>query len=140
MQKIHAEHNGNMERHEVSKIEDRVQCRRCPRNSRPGETLCGCGRVLQGITEEVRKQAEQRISSRLIMYVPGMEHLKTRKNSEEQKMTQIPRTSTVAERSWSATSMTSNIENACINKDTRRPTWNNLNRVALEKEELHGYS
>ena len=35
------------------------------RDQRPGETCCGCGRMLQGITEEVNKQAEQRISSQI---------------------------------------------------------------------------
>ena len=39
-------------------------CLRCLRYWRPGETFCGCGRVVQGITEEVKKQGEQRISSR----------------------------------------------------------------------------
>ena len=34
-----------------------------------GETCCTCGRVLQGITQKVKKQAEQRINSRFIMYV-----------------------------------------------------------------------
>ena len=66
---VHAKQNGNLERHEVSKIEDRVQCQRCQRYQRPGETFCGCGRMLQGITEEVKKQAEQRISSRPTTHV-----------------------------------------------------------------------
>ena len=37
----HAEQNGNLERHEVSKIEDRVQCPNCSRYLRFGETICG---------------------------------------------------------------------------------------------------
>ena len=68
---IHAEQNDNLERHETSKIEDRVQSLKHLRYRRPGEQHCGCGRVLHGITEEVKKQAEQRVSSRFIMYVLG---------------------------------------------------------------------
>ena len=52
---IHAIQNGNLERHEVSEIEDRVQCRRCLRYHRPGETCCGYGRFLQCITEKAKK-------------------------------------------------------------------------------------
>ena len=72
---IHAEQNGNLERHEISKVEGRVQCQRCQRNQRPGGTLCGCSRMLQGIAEEVMMQAEQRISSRHIKYVTGTNDL-----------------------------------------------------------------
>ena len=57
-------------------------------------------RVLQGITEEVKKQAEQRISGRFIMCVPGVhvsienipkgvhtvENLQNRKNSKRAKV------------------------------------------------------
>ena len=64
---IHAEENGNLERREVSKIEDRVQCQMCLRHSRPGETFCTSRSLQQGITEEVKKQAEQRTKSRFIM-------------------------------------------------------------------------
>ena len=72
---IHAEQNGNLERHVVSEIEDRVQYRRCFRYHRPAETCCGYGRLLQCITEKVKKQAEQRISSRYIMYVLSIHDL-----------------------------------------------------------------
>ena len=76
----------NLERHYVSKIVWNAQhashikdqaahvvlvCQRCQRCQRLGETLFGCGYMLQGITEEVKKQAEQRISSRFIMYGRG---------------------------------------------------------------------
>ena len=37
--------------------------------------FCGCGRMLQDITEEVKKQEEQRTSSRFIMYVLGIHDL-----------------------------------------------------------------
>ena len=94
---IHAEGNDNLERHEVSKIEDRVQCQKCLRYSRPGESSCGCGRMLQGIMDEVMKQAEQGIQSihhvrcwhsrfSIEEYPKGadaMENLKNRKNSNE---------------------------------------------------------
>ena len=63
---------GNLERPEVLKIEDCVQRRKCLEFSKPGETYCGCGRVLQGTGDKVRKQAEQRISSRFTIYVPGI--------------------------------------------------------------------
>ena len=52
---IHAARHGKLERREVSKIEDGV---RCPRYSRRSETFFGWGRMSQGITNEVRKQAE----------------------------------------------------------------------------------
>ena len=47
------------------------QCQICITHHRPGETFCTCGRMLQGITEEDKKQAEQRIKNRFTMYVPG---------------------------------------------------------------------
>ena len=93
----HAEQNGNLERHEVSKIEDRVQCRRCLRYQRPGETFCGCGRMLQGITDEVKKQAEQRSSSRYIMYVPGIHDIalkntqRSRRNGKSEESQKLQR-------------------------------------------------
>ena len=49
-------------------IEDRVQCQICLGYHRPGEACSICGHMLQRITEEVKKQAEQRIRSRFIMY------------------------------------------------------------------------
>ena len=67
---IHADPNGNLERHEVW-IADRVLCRRCSRYPRACDTFSGCGRMLQGFTDEVRKHAEQRISSRFILYILG---------------------------------------------------------------------
>ena len=68
----HALQNGNLERLEVFKIEDRVQCQVCFKYQRPGATFCTCGSMLQGISEEVTKQAEQRINSRFIKYVRGI--------------------------------------------------------------------
>ena len=59
---IHAKRNGNLERREVSKIKDRVKSQRCSGYQRPSETFCGCGRILQSITAELMKQAEQRIN------------------------------------------------------------------------------
>ena len=69
-----------LERHEVLKIEDRVQCRMCFAHQRQGETCCIGGIILQGITEEVKKQAEQRINCRFIMYVPGIHKLALKNN------------------------------------------------------------
>ena len=71
----HAVLNSNLERHDVLKIEDRVQCHTCFKNQRPGHTCCTCGSFLPGITAEVKRQAEQRINSRFIMYVPGVHEL-----------------------------------------------------------------
>ena len=67
----HAEQNGKLERNEVSKIEDRVQCQRCSRSPRQGETCC---------TEEVKMQAEQRLSSRYIGYDLDTHELALRQN------------------------------------------------------------
>ena len=39
----HARQNGNLERREVSKIEDRVRCQICSNYQRPGETCCTFG-------------------------------------------------------------------------------------------------
>ena len=90
----------NLERDAVSKIEDRVRCRKCWIYQRLGLTFCGQGRMLTDITEEVKKQTEQRISSRYIMYVPDihdshrrepevvdvMENRQQRKNSKKKKI------------------------------------------------------
>ena len=56
---IHAARNDNLERHEVLKVEDRMRCRKCLRYSRPGETYCGCGRMLKGTIDEVRTQSNK---------------------------------------------------------------------------------
>ena len=115
---IRGARNGSLERLEVLKTEDRVHCRECLRHSRPSESYDSCGRMLQGITDEVWKEAKQRISSRLIMYVPvpkgadAVGYLQNRPNSKKEKVTWIARTSTLAERSWSAPSLTSNIKSA----------------------------
>ena len=66
---------GNLERHEVLKIEDRGQCQTCLEYQRPGENFCSCGSILHCVTAEVKKQAEQRINGRFIMYVPGFHNL-----------------------------------------------------------------
>ena len=42
---------------------------------------------------------------------------------QSQRSIYIPRTSTIAEPSWCASSMTCIISGACTNNDTRRPTW-----------------
>ena len=70
----HTIQKGNLERHEVSKIEDRVQCQKCFKYQRPGETFVLVNACYKAFTEEVKKQAEQRISSRFIMRVPGIHH------------------------------------------------------------------
>ena len=59
--------------------EDRVQCHTCFKYQRPGDTFCICGSVLQGITAEVKKQAEQRIIGRFVVYVPGVHKLALKK-------------------------------------------------------------
>ena len=104
--------------------------------------------MLQGITEEVKKQADQRIHSRIIMYVPGVDDLvvknaqrgrrsgtsaKSHKLKRARDCLNSPRKNTTAERSWSATSRTSNIKCACTNKDTRSPDMEGFDRTASEK-------
>ena len=54
----------------------------CFKYQRPGETCRTCGRILDGITEEVKKQAEQRINSRFIMYVPWHSQVGIEDNSK----------------------------------------------------------
>ena len=60
--------------HETRSLNDGGSCALpiCHRYSRAGEACCGCGRTLQGITGEIWKQAEHRIGTRFIMYVPDM--------------------------------------------------------------------
>ena len=50
----HALQNGNLERHEVSKVEDRDQCQICCKYQRPSAAFCTCGSTLQGIAEQVK--------------------------------------------------------------------------------------
>ena len=112
-----APQNCNLERHEVSKIADRVRCQFCFTYQRPRDNFFSCGSTLQGITEEVKKQAEQRISSRFIMYVFGFHNLPLKNtqrgrrygnsaeshiNSRKQEITWISQRNTITERSWSA--------------------------------------
>ena len=61
-------------RHEVWNIEDRVQCPKYSRQ-RPGEHFAV---VVVCYKASPKKQAEQRISSRFIMYVPGIHKLALR--------------------------------------------------------------
>ena len=63
------------QRQEVLKVEDRVRCQPCFKYQRQSETLCTCGSSRQGITEEVKKQTDQRINGRFIMYVPSVHNL-----------------------------------------------------------------
>ena len=67
--------NGNLERHEVFKIEDRAQCQTCFKYQILGETFCFCGSSPQSITAEVKKQAGQRINSRFIMYKLALKNI-----------------------------------------------------------------
>ena len=76
----HAPQKGNLWNDmKFCKIEDRVRCQTCFKYQRPGETFCTCGSFLQGTTEGVTKQAEQRINSRFIMYVPRGHNLAMKK-------------------------------------------------------------
>ena len=71
----HALENGNVERHVPLTIEDRVQRHICFEYRRPGETICTCGSMLQGIPEEIKKQVGERMNSRFIMCVPEIHNL-----------------------------------------------------------------
>ena len=95
------------------------------------------------LTEEVKKQAEQRINSRFTMYVLWAHKLALKntqrcrrdgnsaasQNSEGHETTWLPRRNIIAERSWSATSRKS----ACTNKDTRSPDMEEFDRIASAK-------
>ena len=133
---IHALQNGNLERCEVLKIADRVQYQMCFTYQRPREPCCTCGSLLQGITEGIKKQAGQRINSRLFIYVPGI-HMLALKNTQrgrhygnsaarKQEITWTPQRKTMTEGSWRAALRTSSTACACKNKHTRNPTWKNL--------------
>ena len=95
------------------------------------------------LTEEVKKQAEQRINSRFTMYVLWAHKLALKntqrcrrdgnsaasQNSEGHETTWLPRRNIIAERSWSATSR----KRACTNKDTRSPDMEEFDRIASAK-------
>ena len=93
--------HGNLKRHEVFK--DRGSCA-IPQNAEDtrdqAKHFPAVGRMLQSITEEVKRQAEKRISSRFIMCVlshslfsfeknpkdaDAMENLKNRKKTPKSK-------------------------------------------------------
>ena len=96
--------------------------------------------MLQGTTDEVKKQAEPRINSRFTMYVPGIHNLAVKNiqrgrryghSAESQKLEKAKdeldvAKNMMAERSWSATSRTSSVRCACTNEDTRCPTRGNI--------------
>ena len=100
---------------------------------------CVCGRFLQGTTDDVQMQAKHRIRSRFIMYVPGIHDSALNntqcgrrhgKSEESRKLTGAKDSldsvhkHNVRNDRESAASLTSNIENACTNKDNdRSPTW-----------------
>ena len=107
-----------------------------------------CGSMLQGITEEIKKQAEQRINSRFIMYVPGVHNValkntqkgvdameksaESRKLQKSKRLTWIPRRSTIADRQWNATSKKKKIKGAWKRyAETDMEVF--FNRMALEK-------
>ena len=63
------------------KIEDRVRCPNMRQISKTRRDIfCTSGSMLRGITEEVKKQAEQRMNSRFIMYVTKF-HLSALQNN-----------------------------------------------------------
>ena len=66
----------------VLKIEGCVQRKKVIQISK---TFGTSGSILQGISEEVKKQAEQRINSRFIMYVSGV-HNKALKNNQRRRL------------------------------------------------------
>ena len=102
--------------------------------------------MLQGITEEVKKQAEQRINSQFIMWVRGIQKLalknaqrvdvmETLQNHKTIKMTRDYLESakkhnygTIVERYMEDEQH----QSACTNKDTRNPTWKNLTELHMK--------
>ena len=115
----------------------------CFTYQRPREPCCTCGGMLQGRTEGIKKQAGQRIDSRLFIYVPGI-HKLAWKNTQrgrlygnsaarKQDITWIPQRKTMTKGSWRATSRTSSAACACKNKHTRNPTWKNLTEEQMQQ-------
>ena len=96
------------------KIEDRVRCPRCFKHHTPGETWCTCGSMLQGIAEKIKKEAEQRINSRVIMYAFETHNLALKnaqrgrrlgnfaeyQNSINREIIWVPQRNKITERSW----------------------------------------
>ena len=77
---IHALQNGNLQRPEVSKIEDRVQCQTRVKYQKSRrdffvlvETCC------KALPRRSSSRQKQRINSRFIMYVPGIHNTALRK-------------------------------------------------------------
>ena len=136
---IHAGKIGNLERHEVSNIVDRVQCHRCLRHQRPGETCWfmwsfatsnfrggqEAGRACTSLTSSVEETQRGR------RFGKSAES----QNTQEQEIAWIPRSSTLAERSWFATSKMSHIKCACTNKDLRSPIWKNLSELQMRPKD-----
>ena len=64
----------------------------------------------------------------------------SKKNSKQQKITWTPRTSTIAERPWSAISMMSNIKKRTHEQGYTETDMEEFDRIALEKDEVRGHS
>ena len=47
---------GNLEKHEILQLVDRVQCTSCHEYSKRGVTDCDCGKILDGISAEAHEQ------------------------------------------------------------------------------------
>ena len=70
---------GNLKRHEDSRIEDRVQCPKCLRYQRPGETFSSCGSYCRASPKRSRGRQRKESAVDLIMCVPDIHYLEKRK-------------------------------------------------------------
>ena len=126
---IHAARRGNLERPEVSKSEDRLRCRRCLSYSRDQAKKFAAVVATRSGRKQSNESAVDSSCTSLVLMIQhwkmpkeadAMEHLKNRKNSKEQKITWIPRKSTIAEGLWSDTPLTSNV-NPKTSQDSTSP-------------------
>ena len=108
--------------------------------------------MLQGITEVVKQQAEQRINSRFTMYVPGIDNLEFEENSSGLTLWKLCRFTKKlkkardylgsAQKHNCGTIVERYLEDeqyqvrthARTKKDTRNPTWKNLTEEQIRKD------
>ena len=147
---IHAAQIGNLEWHEVSKIEDRVQCHICFQYRRPGQTFFHVVACCNASPRRWRSRQSDKSrvdSSRTFQAVSRFTtealtskgstfwtHCRVAKTQESERLLGFRARSTIAERSWSATSRTRSIKGAWTKNDTGNPTWKNLTEQQMQLE------
>ena len=78
--------------------------------------------MLEGVTEEIKKQAEQRINRRFIMYVRGLHQLALKITQRGRRLRKEHSYGTIVERYRED----EQYQCVCKNKDTHNLTWKNL--------------